>query len=51
MVGKAGRTYETAVEASSLFDAADRALRQWAENCDMNQWVYTICLKSLGYLH
>jgi hypothetical protein len=29
MVGKDGRTYETAVEASSVFDAANRALRQW----------------------
>jgi hypothetical protein len=30
MVGKDGRTYETTVEAASLFDAADRALQQWA---------------------
>jgi hypothetical protein len=30
MVGKDGRTYETTVEASSLFDAAARALEQWA---------------------
>jgi hypothetical protein len=30
MVGKDGRTYETAVEASSLFDAAARALEQWS---------------------
>jgi hypothetical protein len=30
MVGQDGRTYETVVEASSLFDAAERALRQWA---------------------
>jgi hypothetical protein len=30
MVGKDGRTYETTVEAASLFDAADRALLQWA---------------------
>jgi hypothetical protein len=28
--GKDGRTYETAVEASSLFDAAARALEQWS---------------------
>jgi hypothetical protein len=26
MMGQDGRTYETAVEASSVFDAADRAL-------------------------
>ena len=30
MVGQNGRTYETTVEASSLFDAAARALEQWA---------------------
>jgi hypothetical protein len=30
MVGQDGRTYETAVEAASLFDAAARALEQWA---------------------
>jgi hypothetical protein len=30
MAGKDGRTYEVAVEAASLFDAADRALQQWA---------------------
>jgi hypothetical protein len=30
IVGKDGRTYVTAVEAASLFDAADRALQQWA---------------------
>jgi hypothetical protein len=30
IVGQDGRTYEAAVEASSLFDAADRALQQWA---------------------
>jgi hypothetical protein len=30
MVGKGGQTYETTIEATSLFDAADRALRQWA---------------------
>jgi hypothetical protein len=30
MVGQDGRTYETTVEAASLFDAADRALQQWA---------------------
>jgi hypothetical protein len=30
MVGQDGRTYETTVEATSLFDAADRALQQWA---------------------
>ena len=30
MMGQDGRTYETAVEASSLFDAAARALEQWA---------------------
>ena len=30
MVGQDGRTYETAVEASSLFDAAARALEQWS---------------------
>ena len=29
MVGQDGRTHEAAVEASSLFDAADRALQQW----------------------
>src|SRR6516162_9816136 len=29
-VGQDGRTYETVVEATSLFDAADRALQQWA---------------------
>ena len=30
MVGQDGRTYETTVEASSLFDAAARALEQWS---------------------
>ena len=30
MVGQDGRMYETTVEASSLFDAAARALEQWA---------------------
>jgi hypothetical protein len=30
MVGQDGRTYEAAVEATSLFDAADRAIQQWA---------------------
>jgi hypothetical protein len=30
MVGQDGRTYEAAVEAASLFDAADRAIQQWA---------------------
>jgi hypothetical protein len=30
MVGQDGRTYETMVEASSLFDAAARALEQWS---------------------
>jgi hypothetical protein len=30
MVGQDGQTHEVAVEASSLFDAADRALQQWA---------------------
>jgi hypothetical protein len=30
MVGKDGRTYETTVDASSLFDAAARALEQWS---------------------
>ena len=30
MVGQDGRAYEIAVKASSLFDAADRALQQWA---------------------
>jgi hypothetical protein len=30
MVGQDGRTYDTAVEATSLFDAAARALEQWA---------------------
>jgi hypothetical protein len=30
MVGLDGRTYETTVEATSLSDAADRAIQQWA---------------------
>jgi hypothetical protein len=30
MVGKDGRTYETTLEAASLFDAAERALQQSA---------------------
>ena len=30
MVGQDGRTYETTVEAASLFDAAARALEQWS---------------------
>src|SRR6516162_726553 len=30
MIGQDGRTYEATVEAASLFDAADRALQQWA---------------------
>ena len=30
MVGQDSRTYETAVEATSLFDAAARALEQWS---------------------
>jgi hypothetical protein len=30
MVGKDGRTYETTVEATGLFDAADRAIQQWS---------------------
>jgi hypothetical protein len=30
MVGQGGQTHETAVEAASLFDAADRALEQWS---------------------
>jgi hypothetical protein len=30
MVGQDGRTYEVAVEAASLFGAADGALQQWA---------------------
>jgi hypothetical protein len=30
IVGQDGRTYETTVEDSSLFDAAGRALQQWA---------------------
>jgi hypothetical protein len=30
IMGQDGRTYETTVEAASLFDAADRARRQWA---------------------
>jgi hypothetical protein len=30
MVGQDGRTYEVAVEATSLFDAAARALEQWS---------------------
>jgi hypothetical protein len=30
MVGQDGRTYDITVEASSLFDATDRALQQWA---------------------
>jgi hypothetical protein len=30
MVGQDGQTYETTVEASSLFDVADRAIQQWA---------------------
>jgi hypothetical protein len=30
MVGQDGRTYETVVEASSLFVAAARALEHWA---------------------
>jgi hypothetical protein len=29
MVGQDGQTHEAAVEAASLFDAADRALQQW----------------------
>ena len=29
MVGRDGQTHEVAVEASSLFDAADRAIQQW----------------------
>jgi hypothetical protein len=31
IVGQDGRTYETTVEASSLFDAAARALEQWSQ--------------------
>ena len=30
MVGQNGRTYETTVEVTSPFDAADRAIQQWA---------------------
>jgi hypothetical protein len=30
MVGQDGRMYDTTVEATSLFDAAARALEQWA---------------------
>jgi hypothetical protein len=30
MVGQDGRTYETTVEATGLFDAAVRALEQWS---------------------
>jgi hypothetical protein len=30
MVGQDGRMYEATVEASSLFDAAARAIRQWS---------------------
>jgi hypothetical protein len=30
MVGQDGQTYEATVEAASLFDAADRAIQQWA---------------------
>ena len=30
MVGQDGRTYETTIEAASLFDAAARAIEQWA---------------------
>ena len=31
MVGQGGQTHETAVEAASLFDAADRAIRRGGE--------------------